>query len=731
MSDLLSPPERFASKFNEAMGELEASYRFAQNTDISQHQAKLSNASASIYDALEWCIKKVSSNLIGEGSLDSSDMRILQDDRAVDYFKQSLEVILRHKNISSQKVDVRLIRESKAPLRNKPRHAEAVPCYSLVVKVSQEIRNLLVELYPNINIRSIPLPETLDSNVIEKTDYDWEKLYLTCYGFKDDRTYILIVKDLNKLSVEDRSLLARLNWSLIIDLDPSTDEDGFYSSVNTIFKASASCPSIRLLSYSERKTPTFSEELIYWFAITGLKNLNQASYDYREWRQTKKEFARRVLQEFAKTFSSPATTVILDDSKHINDICEIIDSAYKTSNNFVYAVSDVSKLLSTIEDYPGDEISIPIDAIVDGIRRFSSSLQIQSDSPTETILLPAKDNTEIELTVEDYKVIEESFELVHKNVHRFPKAETQEKEEFRKGQEITWYGLSHRFDIDRDCTERIKRKLESHFRLRENSVFYLSYAPGMGGTTIAKRVAWDFREKYPTLLLKRFELTETASRAQKVNLITKKPVFIIIDSASTSTEDVNRLLSEIRIRTFPAVMLVVNRINNPGEIRQTPSDSETTLLDVLSNDELVRFIASYKELCLDPKRRKELGEILNNSIRQSKNPFYIGLIAFERDFSGLRNLVQQCLRDATTVQKQIALYLAIADLYAHRGLHSRFFAKTLGIPDSETMYLEDYLSENLKRLIIPDSNTPNTNKRGGKKIWKPLHYLISEELRNR
>jgi len=723
MSGLLSPPERFASKFNEAMSELEASYRFAQSQDISQHQEKLSNASASIYDALELCVGRVASSLIKDGSLTASDEKILKENRAVDYFKKSLEVIVRHRNINSQKIDVQLIKDSKVPLRNQVRHNGVIPFYSLVIKVSQEIGKLLIELYPNSHVKSVPLPETFDSDFIERADYDWEKLYLTCYGFEDDRTYILIVKDLNKLSMEDRALLARLNWSLIIDLDPSTDEDGFYFSVDTVFKTSASCPSIRLITYSERKALAFSEELMYWFAITGLKNLNQASHDYREWRQTKKEFARRFLQEFARTFSSPATTVILDDSKYINDICEIIDSAYKGSNNFVYAVSDVDKLASTIEDYPGDEISIPIDAIVDGIRRFSSSLQVQQDLPTETIVLPAKDNTEIELTIEDYKVIEESFEIVHKNVHRFPKAETQEKEEFRKGQEITWHGLSHRFDIDRDCMERISRKLEAHFRLRENSVLHLFYAPGMGGTTIAKRVAWGFREKYPTLMLKRFEPTETASRAQKVNLITKKPVFIIIDSASISTEDVNKLLSEIRIRTFPTVMLVVNRNNSPDEIRQTPSNSEK-LLPVLSDDELERFIVSYKELC--PNRRNELTAILNSSMKQSKNPFYIGLTAFERDFSGLRNLVQQCLTDATTVQKQIALYLAIADLYAHRGLHSRFFAKTLRTPDSGTVYLEDYLSENLKRLIV--SNAPD--KRGGKKNWKPLHYLISEELRN-
>jgi len=706
---MVTQPERIISRFNMGIGELEISNELAKKGNINEQQERLHNAACAVYESLEWTVLNQKQDWIRNqgGKANYEKERSRQKKQNFHFLFELIE-----QAYTGNIINFSILRDYKKPVRNIPVHEGGIPYYASLLEVFKNVREFILLYYKDADLKNIPISDSISASELSDEGSKYEEFFDACCYFEKGMTYILIIGDCSEISDIQLNILSQLPWSLIIDLDPKTDLSGFYKAV---YKDLSKFKSIHLFTCDDQQQTFSPYSSIYWFAAKGLVGRHNTVFsNSKDWLRQNLYKILLLIEKFEKTFEAPVRTIIMDDSvEYIEELCKNIDFKYTETNQFIYALPDNNKILPIIDRYDGKFISITKSAIIAGIRIFSQSLNV-SLKENNHIILPAKDCEEIELPIEDYRKTEEYFEVVHKNILN-EKQVQQEREEFLKGKEITWYGIEQHFDVDRTITKNIIRQCENDFRKRENTIIYLNYSPGMGGTTIGKRIAWNYYQQYPTLIIKKYDSKITADRVYEIYALTKKPVFIVIESAVISPFDIRNLLNDVASRNFPTVFLVLQRtdLEKPSP---SPIINEFLISPFLDDDECRKFINYYKEL--SKSKIKELDNILIGKIKYQKNPFYIGLTAFENDFLGLEDYIEKRLLGVRQTQKKIAAFLSLAYYYGQQSLSAQFFADLLNLPQNITVKLEDFLPHSLKKILINDDSLG----------WRPIHYLVAKEL---
>jgi hypothetical protein len=157
----------------------------------------------------------------------------------------------------------------------------------------------------------------------------------------------------------------------------------------------------------------------------------------------------------------------------------------------------------------------------------------------------------------------------------------------------------------------------------------LYHAPGAGGTTVARRIAWDAHTTFPTVVLKQCIPAETASRIELIYKITGLPILLLVEGADVQEKQTEDLHSILRARQVSVVFLqVLRRFSRPEEReRSFFIDSN------LSNVEAARFAHRLAEI--KPQKRSRLLALASSGAVDERTAFYFGLETFEEDFEGL------------------------------------------------------------------------------------------------
>ncbi|MRG29753.1 MULTISPECIES: hypothetical protein [Laceyella] len=130
----------------------------------------------------------------------------------------------------------------------------------------------------------------------------------------------------------------------------------------------------------------------------------------------------------------------------------------------------------------------------------------------------------------------------------------------------------------------------------------------MGGTTISRRIAFDLREKYPTVILKQYRLLDTADKIVELYDQTKKTIFVVAEAHQFSRDNIYELYDAIRSRTRPVVFLVVQR-GSKNELKNIDHKKRlyTTILNLNETNEFLneyrRHLERYDDLELKHKKK--------------------------------------------------------------------------------------------------------------------------------
>ena len=261
-----------------------------------------------------------------------------------------------------------------------------------------------------------------------------------------------------------------------------------------------------------------------------------------------------------------------------------------------------------------------------------------------------------------------------------------------------------------------RSQIEHDLRERLTTRVNLYHCPGAGGTTVARRIAWDLHEKYPVVLLHRVS-DGTIGRLLLLRDATSLPVLAVVETAEVPLEALEQLYSATASEGLAVVFLIVSRRFKPVS---TEVDRVRYLREQLDSDEAGHFAEVYGSE--RPSRLALLRDLAQNEAkRELRNPFFFGLMAFEEAFTRLDTHVEARLQNASEVERRIMVHLALAYAYAQQALPAQFFTRILSLPGTATVRLDRALDERRQSLLLREVT-------GGDVSWRPAHQLIAKEI---
>ncbi|GHN00607.1 hypothetical protein WSM22_20960 [Cytophagales bacterium WSM2-2] len=694
---------KIIEKFNDAVKEIQNAYESSYKKDIGGAQKHLENSAIAIYQALEWIVKNLLLQQFSNPVLHKHEIEIIEGSS----FPAKLN-LFEKKAIpfdTSIKVNFKLIKELKSPVRNNTEHSGFTPHFNSLKQVVVETEKI-IHNFIDKNASLEKLPEV---TVVEnESSSHWTEFLEACDSFNSERNFILIIGPNNKLDSEKLEPLGLIDWSLILDFDPETEISGLFKHASKELGAKRK---IHLITNQDSSSTFSPNRATYWIASNGLKGRSATlATNFREWSFKYTGFLQKLLTNYYSSLGHRPTTVVVlwNNQQYVQKGCEILYNIFANSIQFVYSHSNVIDLAPVYDNYEGRVVELSLPEISEGILKIKKffSPTVEKDS----IALPSKDDKYVNIDKTDFHWIEEDLEVVHKNILDSGDF-SQSKVEFLKGKQITWGGLHLNFDAERELMPQLKKNLEKNLSERRISLLFLNHYPGIGGTTLGRRLAWEIHNSYPTLVLRKFRVQETTNRVYKIFELTKLTPFILADSSTVSYDELERLLNEIKSRNFPAVILLVQRNNDHIQSRKV-----VFLPGILTDLEFMTFVEFYAGEA--PQKKELFTTIKNNGNNKEKHPFYLGLVAFENEFYGLSEFVSKGLSEANEIQKKIVGLISLSYIYAQQGLSAQLLSGLLMTEENRIIKLERHLPGSLLHLLI---NTEELK-------WQPIHYLVGKEL---
>jgi tetratricopeptide (TPR) repeat protein len=539
----------------------------------------------------------------------------------------------------------------------------------------------------------------------------WDRFLSAVNGFDLAGQYLLVASMVGA-GGEELTALANVPWTTVFDFDPESESHGLLSIVRSSLEARRA---LHLVVKSDR--PAFNPDgSTYWYFARGLVGRGDTLVD-GNWREWKNAYGRDLNEQLRRLSAaiSPAPVVCVviwkgpDFIRHLQSVLEATVVVFDTAIDFVIATDDPAAVGHVAEELSATVVDIPVHQLCHGLNALYAERTGQAQ---QDINLPSSSGAPIALDPRDRAWLEEELELVHLGAGTVRPADRELGRDFLRGGELTWYEAALHWDVDRTKTRQIagqiKREMDRSRAIRLN----LFHAPGAGGTTVARRLTWDFHHDYPCVLLRRSTPPETAERLYRLSSITGLPVLVAADGAHVSDREMDELYNHVRSRHIPAVLLQVLRRFQHHEDRER----SFYLPARLTAPEASRFVDVFSRI--DPTKSRDLERIAASTDDRTCTPFYFGLQAFGAEFLGIESFVAARIEGLSEVQKEVLCYVAIGHHYGQRPINAQGFADLVGLPRSKVLRLERLFPEGTLDLLV---NTDDG-------YWRTAHDLVAVEL---
>lgn len=540
---------------------------------------------------------------------------------------------------------------------------------------------------------------------------NWDRFFAACHEFDENRLFVYVVGRENIVNTEALSLLARVPINIVLDFDPMTNmEGGIYSSIISDLRKRRSVHLITLGdSYS-----LYPEKACYWYAMKGLSdrpNTLLANGDWKSWNRKYGQEVQQFINDFSRASSSMPVTVIclFYGPEYIRELSSMFDRAFADAVDYVFAFPDAEKTHDLAKQFSASVVTIELTDILLGIEQnivvHDLENQIHASIPdvsgTFQIINPA-----------DMQWLSEDMEILHSNIDLEVDPKQRVGLDYLRGFTISWADLNHHYDADRDITSKLENLITRDLETRTSTRLNLFHYPGSGGTTIARRIGWNLRRRYPTLLLKRITPGETVGRFRLIFKLTGQTILAIVEGGDALSDKLEQLYTEIKAEQIPVIFLsVLRRFGLNSE-----HDRSIFLYQTLSVGEYYRFIETYRRVV--PDKSSLLDNLLATTEQRYRTPFHLGLACFEKDFVGIQNYVRTRILNTDLKQREIITFIALSYYYGHKAIIAQLFAVALGTLENRRVILENVLADHERELLLQEE--------GGR--WRPVHQLIAEEI---
>jgi hypothetical protein len=437
-----------------------------------------------------------------------------------------------------------------------------------------------------------------------------------------------------------------------------------------------------------------------WFALGGLDDRPDTviSTGLRDWRRAYRRTLQDGLSALARFSSRPVTVVILGEpDSRVRIVVEAIDDRFADRLQTVLVSEREGDLAGFID------VHLALDPV--GI---IAALPSRGTEVDQTVAVPAHGGPLV-LETEDNEWIRELADLVDLTAGAGAGGIDDVGRGFLRGRLVTWFELSLDLDVIPRMAGDLFRRIREELDARDTRRISLLHYPGAGGTTLARRAAWELHRDVPTLYCSSLRDEHgLAQRVSRLSQATGLPVLVVLEQATDLVAD--RFYNRLRGDSVPAVLLIVSRRTerprNPGS-RSFYLGAASTSADVA---DLARRFGEYA-----PQRKRELASVQPG--QPTAVPFYFGLLAFEEEYEGLESYVDHSVANSAGADHEILLFIALVHRYAGVGVAGDLFADILGISADRTVQLERSMSDEARGLLIEDE--PG--------FWRTAHWLIAAE----
>ena len=538
----------------------------------------------------------------------------------------------------------------------------------------------------------------------------WDQFLGAVHGFDSIRKYILIASPCIMEQSSPVENLANVPWLLVADFDHMSQECGLHARLSIPLSGRVSLHRITI----DTDIAINPIGATYWYFARGVDG-RKSTLSIGSWIDWHKKYAKdiqRRLSLLAGATNSPVSIIVLWAEPslhgHLDSFLSTVVASFGESAEIVIVSLPHDACDDLADKYDADNFKLPLQQLFHGF----GSLQEVREMDIHRTVFPSSSGADITIEEQTVSWLQEEMTLVHKNVGLSPEKEDVSYSAFLRGREVSWFELGLHLDVDRDIADKMRKTIRHDLENRSATRINLYHAPGAGGSTLARRLLWDFRNEFPTIILRRSQLSETVERIQKVFSETAQSVLIKVDGSRISDRQSDELYKLLAASNIPFVMLqVLRRFDAPQ------TSSRAFYLDQeLSPTESTRFaIVLSREI---PSRKANIESAASSEDGRYRSPFYLGLVAFERNFSTIERYVAAHLADLHEDQKRILIFLAIAHYYGQQSVAGQSFAEILNTPPNRSVDLTKALPEAALSLLI----------RPEKGRWRTVHHLVAEEL---
>ncbi|MGA5817218.1 hypothetical protein ACPC54_05060 [Kitasatospora sp. NPDC094028] len=528
-----------------------------------------------------------------------------------------------------------------------------------------------------------------------------DRLVEVCDRWNVRRTTIAII-DSAAFGEEALQKFAELGWNLVVELNPDTDVDGGW-------KAATSAGRGRIHRLQLRGQDTmFGRNSTNWIAAAGIRGADPVSPTtaLRRWRSTYLPFVRESLEALNRHSGRPATVVCFGEGgsaeRALVETCiDIFEDRAR-----ILSISGTGE--GSLAEYDAELLACEPVNLLEALPK-PSSVEPQSRRPR----VPAEKGF-MEVPDGLLSRFEDTAVLLHSELGVESEAGEFEVGAFYRGRPISWFELDLHLDLPRAITEEFTSQVRAGLEQRDTLRVMLAHSPGAGGTTIARRVAWTLKDEFPTVVARGSQDEAVLSQlAADLSSETGSPVLLLLELLSESSQE--RLYELLRASSVPVVMLITARRSSAGHGVVQTSPQRSLRVGAMKRDDRFDMARHFTDLV--PDREEALLELVAEESDHSV-PFFFALTAFNKEFEGLPGYVAPFLDQASDVDREICILLALAHRFSGVPVPSDLFTDLLGVAPADDVDLRLHVGERLLPLLIEESDG----------MWRLSHSLIAEEV---
>ncbi|MHC3995415.1 tetratricopeptide repeat protein [Thiomicrolovo sp. ZZH C-3] len=575
-----------------------------------------------------------------------------------------------------------------------------------------------------------PLPSKLRSFILtlqqdlvepllnENEKVSWEEIKNITQNFNETLQRYVLISDSVEQS-HDLEHLAYIPWSYVADFDSQSDINGLLSSVSNTLQKYRDVNRLTINNTLEYKRNT-----VFWDFVNGFASDNSTITDNSKLWQKKYVFSNKIrnhLENLYKGGISSADIYIFvfwenfEKLQYIIDFINIIDDVFSTETTVFFCSSKqkiIDRIHSEQKDYENFRTFYTYEF---SIRHFSLLLHNNKKLNNNfDLLLPALiegQETEIEISKNDYLQYIDTIQLLSKNIQ----TEFVECNHFYRGNQINTNFLNQECDIKRDVGRKIEIDVISGLKQRDQKLIYLLSEPSAGSSTIINRIAWDTKERFPSLQILDYSKKRTYEFIQKLYTLTSKPIMIYIDH-NIKEDAVKNLISELNSKSISYVILYVIRFLNRADLNQQYRKLSAGGFSVFKIEETLsqkESNAIYNKLAQLNIERQE--DLVGLHIGYKNSLFKYCFTTFLDEYNKLDDYIKNRVDILEGRQKKRLMFLALVQYFTGDEISLYFLTNKV---QKNSLFFE---TDTINSLIIYNEINEDIT-------IKIIHNLISEKL---